>query len=383
MKLTQWTLTLIAVLAVSVPVLGQEVSVTATGYGGGAQATAIDEATQDAMRKAVEQGCGVFIQSKSVTKDFVLVKDQIISESKGFVTNHKVVSSKYDPNQQMATVTIQATVSKKLLISKWALYEASMNRIGKPKVMFVTALYHGKRMVRSKEAENNLRQPFVKARFFVVDAEAVAAKKKVDLQLAAAEGDMKALNQIGSEAGTDVIVRGKVTGELTGKYGSYGGTDPYYKYTFNYQFNIIRLSDSRTLHSFSDNFTTSVQSQSPSDAFRVGADKWSRTIGPHLRTELMKYWAFMGQNHITFHLEVRSIKFRPAKKLRQWLKEQKWVVNVWQDRFRQGIVVLRIESKISVETAMDKLDEQSAVPIEIQDNDKTHIRAKYGKEDED
>ncbi len=376
--------TLTGLLLLSVPVSGQEVVVSATGYGSGSKLTAINEATEDALRKAVEQGCGVFIQSKSTVKDFVLIKDQIISESKGFITHHSVTAQKYNPNRGIAEVTVKATVSKKLLMSKWAAHEGSLNRIGMPKLMFVTRLIHGKVLTSSKEAENRMTQPFIEARFFIVSAEMVKTKKKIDLQLAAQEGNMSKLVQAGKDFGCDLVIDGKVTGELTGKYKGYEGEDPSWKYTFNFQFNSIRTSDSRILNSYSDNFEITMQSQSPSDAFRMGAAKFADWVGPHIRRKLMKYWAFAGQNHMTFHLEVKGVKFKHAKRIRQWLKKQSWVKNVWQDRFGGGIVILRFTSNKSLETVMDKISEANikGVPIEIEDNDKTYIKASLATEDD-
>ncbi|MFA5183323.1 MAG: hypothetical protein WC405_18570 [Syntrophales bacterium] len=50
-----------------------------------------DEAIQDAIRNAVESATGVFVYSASEVKEFRLVKDQIVTASRGYVKDFKVL----------------------------------------------------------------------------------------------------------------------------------------------------------------------------------------------------------------------------------------------------------------------------------------------------
>jgi hypothetical protein len=61
--------------------------VTITGKG-----ATREEAVSDALRTAVEKAAGVFVYSLSETKNFSLVNDKIVSASRGYVKDYRIVS---------------------------------------------------------------------------------------------------------------------------------------------------------------------------------------------------------------------------------------------------------------------------------------------------
>src|SRR6185503_1177615 len=72
-------------------------------------AQARDKAIEDAMRKAVEQAMGAMVSSETVTKNFELISDKILSKSRGYVRTYKIVSENKDAG--VYTVNIEAQVS--------------------------------------------------------------------------------------------------------------------------------------------------------------------------------------------------------------------------------------------------------------------------------
>lgn len=50
-----------------------------------------DHAISDALRKAVEQGVGVFINSETAVKNFTLLKDEIYSNAQGYVASYRII----------------------------------------------------------------------------------------------------------------------------------------------------------------------------------------------------------------------------------------------------------------------------------------------------
>lgn len=67
-----------------------------------------DEAVQDAIRKAVESATGVFVYSTSEVKDFTLVKDQIVTASRGYVKDFNVMQE--SKNEGIVFVKLNVTV---------------------------------------------------------------------------------------------------------------------------------------------------------------------------------------------------------------------------------------------------------------------------------
>jgi len=85
-----------------------------------------EEAIQDALRKAVESVTGVFVYSTSEVKDFTLVRDEIVTASKGYVKEFKIISdSKVESsyfvtlNVYVDTAGIQSTISRNIKTSTY------------------------------------------------------------------------------------------------------------------------------------------------------------------------------------------------------------------------------------------------------------------------
>ena len=92
---------------------GQEAqTVTATGFGailGGDKVKANEDATNDALRKAVEQVVGILMDSHTITENFMLLEDKIYTKTQGYVQSYTVVSSREREDNSLE-VTVQAVV---------------------------------------------------------------------------------------------------------------------------------------------------------------------------------------------------------------------------------------------------------------------------------
>ena len=53
-----------------------------------------DKAIEDALRKAVEQAVGAMVSSETVTQNYELLSDKILSKSKGYVRSYKIATEK-------------------------------------------------------------------------------------------------------------------------------------------------------------------------------------------------------------------------------------------------------------------------------------------------
>jgi len=80
------------------------------------QAVTQNEATQIALRSAIEQAFGTFISSKTDIINDELITDEIVSISNGNIQHYEVISSVELPDKNHS-VTLKATVSIKNLVS--------------------------------------------------------------------------------------------------------------------------------------------------------------------------------------------------------------------------------------------------------------------------
>ena len=67
-------------------------AVQATGFG-----VDRDHALTNAFQKAIEAAVGVDVQSNSLVDNFMLIKDEIITHSKGYVTSYDIISEDKEP----------------------------------------------------------------------------------------------------------------------------------------------------------------------------------------------------------------------------------------------------------------------------------------------
>ncbi len=95
-----------------------------------------DEAIEAAQRAAVEQASGVIISTESQMRNFDLVSDEVLSQSKGFIRSYDIIQQGQDG--PFFNVTIRAVVVKKAFIQNFEnALENLYKRVGKPRIMLV------------------------------------------------------------------------------------------------------------------------------------------------------------------------------------------------------------------------------------------------------
>lgn len=349
-------------LALAVPAFGQdEVTVdSVTGYG-----TSLAGAQDDALRKAVEQGAGMLIKSKSKTENFVLVSDQVYSESRGFVSSFKELSKQKNPDGTWQ-VTISAVVSKKLIESKVAQYEMLMDRVGRPKIMILMKTVRNGAVKKTTEVEQAVQMPFLEAQFEMVDAEQLAANKKRALNVAVLEDNQGAMVDIAREVGADVLIRGHAIIQ------DEPGSRPYlHKVNMNMTLRAIRVSNAILLANSVENYIGRKASlrDTPISIFGRTAKIVGVKTGKILRMKMMKKWAFEQQNRIVVELVLHDAEFADGDMLSEWLEEQDWVKSVGETRLDAGKLRMTITAKLgrasSIASKISRGFRKGTAPIKV------------------
>jgi hypothetical protein len=134
------------VLLVAIPLIlvigafAQSKEIKAKGYGtiyGNDKAAARDKAIEDAQRKAVEQAMGTMISSESVTKNFQLISDRILSLSSGYIEKYRVISEREIDGE--VEVEIAAIVGMSKLNDSVQAIKNLIRRMDRPKIMVLIA----------------------------------------------------------------------------------------------------------------------------------------------------------------------------------------------------------------------------------------------------
>ena len=132
-------LTLISSLLITSLALAQapaaEQTVEATGQAaivGKNELGAKDKATEDALRRAVEQSCGTLVQADTLVQNAQLVSDKIYTQARGYVSKFEVLSASADKG--VYTVKVKATVGTGKLSDDLSAIGLTIARKGLPRV---------------------------------------------------------------------------------------------------------------------------------------------------------------------------------------------------------------------------------------------------------
>lgn len=124
----------------AVPLQAQEVIATGSAeiYRGNV-GSARNQALQNAQRQAVEQGVGALIDSQTISQNFQIIKDQILSASRGFVTRYEILEEGHTQDNASYQVKIRAFVSDKGIRDKLTALRILHKKMGNKRLMVI---YH-------------------------------------------------------------------------------------------------------------------------------------------------------------------------------------------------------------------------------------------------
>tara|TARA_B110000483_G_scaffold238265_1_gene314529 strand:- start:3585 stop:4826 length:1242 start_codon:yes stop_codon:yes gene_type:complete len=181
-------------------------SITVKGQGIGAtKAKALLEAKRDALAKGIGQN----LVSKTEVENFMVQKDQIISQTMGHIKAVKIISETKSPEGYYQT-KIEALVSEDGLKKDLAALLLLMKDLGNPRIAFIIEESNMGSIDKDKHrtVETALTDFFKERQFEVVDANQVLRlTQSRDLKYVFG-GDAAAAALLGAEVNADVIIVG-------------------------------------------------------------------------------------------------------------------------------------------------------------------------------
>jgi hypothetical protein len=90
----------------------EDLEVTAQGEAAGSGLSGKEKATEDALRKAIEKGFGVYIDSTTLTENAALVSDDVIAETRGFIRSYDVLEEKEQEGVYLTRVRAVVSLDK-------------------------------------------------------------------------------------------------------------------------------------------------------------------------------------------------------------------------------------------------------------------------------
>ncbi|MDD8025790.1 MAG: hypothetical protein PHI34_04700 [Acidobacteriota bacterium] len=172
-----------------------------------------DRALQEAQRNAVEQGVGVFVNSETVTKNFKLVYDKILTKAQGYIKSYEIISER--PDGDIYRVEIEAVVLLGSVQNDLAAIGLLLERKNLPRVLVLIAeenISQRGGAVFSADlsmAETTFLNKLTEKGFYCLDAKTAKASLSRERALKLIAGDQRAAQAIGLEQGAELVITGK------------------------------------------------------------------------------------------------------------------------------------------------------------------------------
>lgn len=185
------------------------------------KALARDQAIDDALRKAVEQTLGTFVQASTLVQNFMLVEDNIMSWTNGYVRSHRIINEGF-ADATTYEVTIEAVVELANLKNDWESVQNLLTRMGNPRLMFMideqnigqVSNWSDYLSVDMNVTETALLDKFIQNGFECVDPATVRQNLKQEQAAAILQGDTRMAAVLAKKLGAEVIITGKAVAKV-------------------------------------------------------------------------------------------------------------------------------------------------------------------------
>ena len=178
-----------------------------------------DDAIHSALRLAVEQVGGVELSSSTLTRDFLVVKDVILAEAKGFVSNFSILDHRLYKDG-VHWVRVQATVQKSQIPGRVNEIRGLLVQKGYPTFLLDIPEYvNGKETGSHRILENALKNLLLQksSRMQITNFHSLSMNHQRAVQDARNRNDTSALHQATQKLGYDIVIRGSAKVEQVGK----------------------------------------------------------------------------------------------------------------------------------------------------------------------
>jgi len=359
---------LMAVLLILViGAFAQSKEIKAKGYGtiyDNNKAAARDKAIEDAQRKAVEQAMGTMISSESVTKNFQLISDRILSLSSGYIEKYRVISEKEIDGE--VEVEIAAIVGMSKLNDSVQAIKNLIRRMDRPKIMVLIAEQsireegqqlsekRGGNAVLSSTSlgvvENVLIEFFRAKGFDFVDRQALAGQIEIADPLTLVN-DKERIKKIANLTDAQVAIFGQAQARNTGEVqGIYSGQA-------NISLRALKTDTGEIIAA--TNAHAAVPFVDPSTANTKALSEAAKKISQKLMDQILSQWQSESSGLRSICLVIKGVKYADVKKLRSWLtKYVRGVKSVHQRYVKEGMAELDLYIQGSAQNLADELSEK-------------------------
>ena len=361
-------LILMVLIGAACPVAFSQVAeITAIGHGtiyGTDRSAARDKAIEDAQRKAVEQTMGTMISAESISQNFQLIEDRILSLSSGYIKTYRIVAES-ELNGEIE-IEIAAVVGTEKIQDSLQAIKNLIHRMDKPKIMILIAEQSiqeegtGESGTTNRTAslsatnlgvaENSLIEYFRSKGFQFVDRQALAGQIEVADPLVLVN-DQKEIQRIANLTDAQVVIFGQAQARTAGEVGGISSGQA------NIALRALKTDSGEIIAASSAHAAT--PHVDPSTANTKSLIDASQKISQQLMDQILKHWQSETNNTRTVSLTIQGASYAEIKKFRDWLPQNaRGVKGIYQRSVQNNTAELDIDLQGSAQNLADELSEK-------------------------
>ncbi|MDD4888975.1 MAG: hypothetical protein PHU85_03525 [Phycisphaerae bacterium] len=326
--------------------------------------TTEDAALKDALRTAVEKGCGQFIHSQSETKNYELILDKVLSKSAGFVKRYEPNPPKYslpDANG-VIRVTITAYVAVKEVATEWGEIQIVLQQKNKPRLMVIISERIDGQKQDDSTVASEIEKQLLKNDFPLIDKGQFTEVQRRDVSAAAFEDDLTKVIALSKQFGAEVVV----VGSSQADYGTLEEVAPevkVYMYGTTVKVRAVRTDNAATL--FSENVSTRKGSRTKTGGAAAALQDAGVQLAKKVQDGLIAKWGREIAENQSVNLEVSNITFKQRSDLTVAMKKLPKVAGVQERPFSNKVAFYTVDIKCNSDDFAKLLSELKEWKLEV------------------
>ena len=356
---------------------------TVTESAAGTDKSAEKAAVNAALRKAVEQGVGVFINSKTKTRDYKVVYDKIIADAVGYVKESKV--DKVVTDSEKTTVTVTALVSTKKFEKDWESIVHTVREKDNPRVLMIIdeGILFATSTTPTGSADvvqGELEDFFLSKKIKLMDRETGQKVETRDKQLAVVKDDAQELAALGARFKADVLITGKATAKYSKTIQVKIGDQMVEQNQFVVTIRVkaVETDSARVLVSktYGPETVTTMQLGGGADK---GFSKVAKAAAPDLLQAIVEAWRQDVNVSRTIQLSISGMDYAGYKKFDEEVSKLEGIQALRMREITVGIANVDVECAFDQKRLADVLTELKSVKLEVDEMNPNRIKFKVVK----
>ncbi|MEP0815003.1 MAG: flagellar assembly protein T N-terminal domain-containing protein [bacterium] len=305
---------------------------------GGNTSLARNLAMEDAKRKAVEAGAGVYVKTQSEIDAMGNLNEQFLSRSQGFLGNLKIISE--GVRGQEYHINIEADVFLDIILENLS----DLDILDDHKVMLFIDEKTSGTPFSAATLETELMAQLIK-NFIIVDRQqmdAVAAKGAVDQAL---KGDLGAAVALANQFGADTFIVGSAQAQLnTDMSREYNLPGFMGTYDAVVQLKVVNANTARVI--FAKNYQVTGK---PANSETMSANNAmvmaGQVIGKDVNVEVPKFWGAASVDGYRYRVTVNNASFSTLAAITALLQSTDGFVKITGEQFNGGVLTFDLMHK--------------------------------------